>query len=226
MASFVKMIVSGKNGKSTDVNGKRKSRVSVATFVHIAKECNGDIRKMAEEHNLNQPAQAVLGRYKNLLKKGVELPKYTFVKLREHTEFTPEMLQKGIQLWNDSKGDAKYVAETLGVSVQTLTNWIKKLDKECLEKNILYIRQKHNVDREEAINMLEKQGGYVSLTCEKKVSPRGKQAAKLDSKITEGLDSLIESELENMMNSPEEKTGEEKLLDVMIEKFEEEISAT
>jgi len=221
MASFIKMVQSGKNGKSTDVNGKRKNRVSVLTFVQYAKECNGDIRKMADENHLNQPAQAVLGRYKNLLKKGMELPKYTFVKLREHTEFTPEMLSRGIQLWNDSKGDAKFVADKLGVSVQTLTNWIKKLDKECFEKNILYIRQKYGVDREEAINMLEKQGGYVSLTCEKKVSPRGKQAAKLDSKVTEGLDALIESELENMMSSSEEKTGEEKLLEVMIEKFEE-----
>jgi len=221
MASFMKMVnVNRGNGTTVDVAGKTRTRISVGEFTKCAIECNGDIRKMSDKIHLNQPAQAIVGRYENLIKKGVKLPPYSFVKLREHTEFTPQLWNKVKTLWNDSHGDAKYVAETIGVSVQTVTNWVKRVDKECFEKNIQYLQEKQKLSREEAIDLLEKQGGYVSITCEKKEGQRGRLASQFDSSIIEELNNTIAAELEAMENAQEEQSGTEKLIEEMVSEVE------
>lgn len=215
MASFQRLVSRGKNGKTVSSSGRTRNTVPQLTFVRIATEQNGDIRKIADV--LGQPVASTKGRYENLQKKGIKLPPMNYVVLRQHTEMTSRLQAKLISSWQNNKGDAKNVADELGVSVATVVNWIKKFDEVYLEKNIEILMEKFDISREEALDKMSDKNGNImfhSPLYEKQSSgQRGRSAAELDLSVLEDISSGLE---ENLLSDIErkEKEREEKLAEV------------
>lgn len=170
--SVVQVSVAGKNGVTTGVDGKRRNRISAETFAEYAFKCEGDIREMSKKENLDQPAAAILGRYKNLVKKGFQyqnksLPPYKYVALRKYVPMTMERLLEMAKVWQKWNGLASKVAEEVGISVQTLKNWHKKLN-----------------------GYLEKYG-HENRLCPVKSLPKGRSSIQLTLKDIQSLNDLI-----------------------------------
>jgi len=187
--SVVRASVAGKNGVTTGVNGKRRNRISAETFAEYAFKCEGDIREMSKKENLDQPAAAILGRYKNLVKKGFQyqnksLPPYKYVALRKYVPMTMERLLDMARVWQKWNGLASKVAEEIGISVQTLKNWHKKLN-----------------------SYLEKYG-HTNRLCPVKSLPKGRSSIQLTLKDIQELNDLIS---EWPADEDEEESEEEQL---------------
>ena len=187
--SVVQASVAGKNGVTTGVNGKRRNRISAETFAEYAFKCEGDIREMSKKENLDQPAAAILGRYKNLVKKGFQyqnksLPPYKYVALRKYVPMTMERLLDMARVWQKWNGLASKVAEEIGISVQTLKNWHKKLN-----------------------SYLEKYG-HTNRLCPVKSLPKGRSSIQLTLKDIQELNDLIS---EWPADEDEEESEEEQL---------------
>jgi hypothetical protein len=248
MASFMRSFGTQKNGKSTAVNGRRNNRTSDVLFIRCAVECNGDIRKMGDESHLKQPAQQILSRYKNMLKKdkrtetGEKLPPIIFELQKERVTMTDELAKKIQESWNKNGGDVDLVAKDVGIAAATINYHVKKWDEDCLQKNVQFLIGKYKIkgDGEEvengktadekAIEILNANGGYVSVFCEKKMKQRVRQSASFDNKLIGELDSIIADQLAEIdLNPP--KTGTEKLMEHLAEEMvaeemlKEEVSA-
>lgn len=187
--SVVQVSVAGKNGITTGVDGKRRNRISAETFAEYAFKCEGDIREMSKKENLDQPAAAILGRYKNLVKKGFQyqnksLPPYKYVALRKYVPMTMERLLEMARVWQKWNGLASKVAEEIGISVQTLKNWHKKLN-----------------------SYLEKYG-HTNRLCPVKSLPKGRSSIQLTLKDIQELNDLIS---EWPADEDEEESEEEQL---------------
>jgi hypothetical protein len=187
--SVVQASVAGKNGVTTGVDGKRRNRISAETFAEYAFKCEGDIREMSKKENLDQPAAAILGRYKNLVKKGFQyqnksLPPYKYVALRKYVPMTMERLLEMARVWQKWNGLASKVAEEIGISVQTLKNWHKKLN-----------------------SYLEKYG-HTNRLCPVKSLPKGRSSIQLTLKDIQELNDLIS---EWPADEDEEESEEEQL---------------
>lgn len=187
--SVVQVSVAGKNGITTGVDGKRRNRISAETFAEYAFKCEGDIREMSKKENLDQPAAAILGRYKNLVKKGFQyqnksLPPYKYVALRKYVPMTMERLLEMARVWQKWNGLASKVAEEVGISVQTLKNWHKKLN-----------------------GYLEKYG-HENRLCPVKSLPKGRSSIQLTLKDIQELNDLIS---EWPADEDEEESEEEQL---------------
>lgn len=187
--SVVQASVAGKNGVTTGVDGKRRNRISAETFAEYAFKCEGDIREMSKKENLDQPAAAILGRYKNLVKKGFQyqnksLPPYKYVALRKYVPMTMERLLEMARVWQKWNGLASKVAEEVGISVQTLKNWHKKLN-----------------------GYLEKYG-HENRLCPVKSLPKGRSSIQLTLKDIQELNDLIS---EWPADEDEEESEEEQL---------------
>jgi len=187
--SVVQVSVAGKNGVTTGVDGKRRNRISAETFAEYAFKCEGDIREMSKKENLDQPAAAILGRYKNLVKKGFQyqnksLPPYKYVALRKYVPMTMERLLEMARVWQKWNGLASKVAEEIGISVQTLKNWHKKLN-----------------------SYLEKYG-HTNRLCPVKSLPKGRSSIQLTLKDIQELNDLIS---EWPADEDEEESEEEQL---------------
>jgi hypothetical protein len=187
--SVVQVSVAGKNGVTTGVDGKRRNRISAETFAEYAFKCEGDIREMSKKENLDQPAAAILGRYKNLVKKGFQyqnksLPPYKYVALRKYVPMTMERLLDMARVWQKWNGLASKVAEEIGISVQTLKNWHKKLN-----------------------SYLEKYG-HTNRLCPVKSLPKGRSSIQLTLKDIQELNDLIS---EWPADEDEEESEEEQL---------------
>ena len=187
--SVVQASVAGKNGVTTGVDGKRRNRISAETFAEYAFKCEGDIREMSKKENLDQPAAAILGRYKNLVKKGFQyqnksLPPYKYVALRKYVPMTMERLLEMARVWQKWNGLASKVAEEVGISVQTLKNWHKKLN-----------------------SYLEKYG-HENRLCPVKSLPKGRSSIQLTLKDIQELNDLIS---EWPADEDEEESEEEQL---------------
>ena len=187
--SVVQVSVAGKNGITTGVDGKRRNRISAETFAEYAFKCEGDIREMSKKENLDQPAAAILGRYKNLVKKGFQyqnksLPPYKYVALRKYVPMTMERLLEMARVWQKWNGLASKVAEEVGISVQTLKNWHKKLN-----------------------SYLEKYG-HENRLCPVKSLPKGRSSIQLTLKDIQELNDLIS---EWPADEDEEESEEEQL---------------
>jgi len=187
--SVVQASVAGKNGVTTGVDGKRRNRISAETFAEYAFKCEGDIREMSKKENLDQPAAAILGRYKNLVKKGFQyqnksLPPYKYVALRKYVPMTMERLLDMARVWQKWNGLASKVAEEIGISVQTLKNWHKKLN-----------------------SYLEKYG-HTNRLCPVKSLPKGRSSIQLTLKDIQELNDLIS---EWPADEDEEESEEEQL---------------
>lgn len=229
MASFTRIIGKGKNGKKINVNGKSRETIARDTFIRICREQNGDCRKISNVlYGNEKKANQVSLRYENLVKKGVELPKMIFTKLRSHVEMTPELQRKLASEWNRLQGDTGKVAKSLGISTATVYSWIRKFDYLYFRKNVEIVAKKMNENwnelsqeektlaLKEAEEFLMEKGTFVSNLCEKKVGKRGKSAAELnmdvigdiEGQVDELLESLLEEENED---EEEEQTQEEKM---------------
>lgn len=187
--SVVQASVAGKNGVTTGVDGKRRNRISAETFAEYAFKCEGDIREMSKKENLDQPAAAILSRYKNLVKKGFQyknksLPPYKYVALRKYVPMTMERLLEMAKVWQKWNGLASKVAEEVGISVQTLKNWHKKLN-----------------------GYLEKYG-HENRLCPVKSLPKGRSSIQLTLKDIQELNDLIS---EWPADEDEEESEEEQL---------------
>ena len=141
--SFIKMKSKGRNGSTVGKDGKKRTRISKEDFARVAFECDGDIAKMAEEHNLNQPIAAIESRYKNLVKKDYQYENRSLPPMVDNREkrtrvtIDEQKLIKLATMWNKTGGDADKVAETVGCSVATVLMKIRQLD-EIYEKIYSY----------------------------------------------------------------------------------------
>lgn len=221
MATFqrVMRVKSSGHGNSTGKDGKtRGKKIPRETFIRIAKENNGDIRKISEilygEEKGKLYAAATKNRYESLSKE-VTLPPMNFVQLRKHTGMTPALQKKLITEWQNSKGDANKVAKKLGVSAQTVVGWIKKFDEVFLEKNIAAIMKEFDCDRETALDKMSDEEGnisFVSPLYEKKKGTRGKKASELDASVLSEIADITEG-IENLVGEIQEK--EDKMAEIM-----------
>lgn len=224
MASFTRVISkkSGNHGNKVSVDGKvRGKKIPQATFVRIAKENNGDIRKISDilfgEEKGKLYANTTKQRYEKLQEE-YNLPPMVFKQLRKHTEMTPQLQKQMISAWQKFQGDATKVAETIGVSAQTIVSWVAKFDKLYFERNISAVMEKFECSREEALDKMTDAEGNVSFVTplyEKKIKPRGKKSANLETSVLED----IEIDVENLLNEVEERSEEKEELEKEMEEL-------
>lgn len=225
MASFTRVIGKGKNGKKINVNGKSRETIARETFIRICKENNGDCRQISKAlYGSEKKANQVSLRYESLVKKGVDLPKMIFVKLRTHVEVTPEMQRKLASEWNRLQGDTAKVAKSLGISTATVYSWIRKFDYLYFKKNVEIVAKKMNEDNwdemsqedktlalKEAEEFLMEKGTFISNLCEKKVGKRGKSASELNMDVIGDIEGQVDELLESLLEEDEEQSPEEKM---------------
>lgn len=227
MPSFQRVIAKGKNGKSVAVNGKTRNSIPRLSFIRICKEENGDCRKISQRlYGDEKHANQVSLRYENLVKKGIDLPKMIFVKLRTHVPVTPEMQRKLVEQWNLLKGDTKAVATKLGISTATVYSWVKKFDYLSFKANVLkramknhedyneFTQEEKDIALEEAENELMEEGTFNSIVCEKKAGKRGKKSSEVSGSIISDIEDLL-ANLDEEENEEEEETLEEKIEEVI-----------
>lgn len=229
--SFLKPRAKGRNGKSVGVDGKTRNRITREEFARVAFECNGDVVKMAEESNLDQPKAAVKQRYENLVKAGFQLenkslPPMIYTTERTHTTIDNKMLCKLAVEWNKSGGDAEYVADSIGCSVATVLLKIKKLDEQYEKiyfKKLVADYINKEMDEEEAkkqANLDIEEDGFESPLCPRKVGQRGRQGVPIDNSIISSINDLLKDV--EVPEIEEEPTMEDIVAGILAEVGEEE----
>jgi hypothetical protein len=215
----------GRNGKSVGVDGKTRNRITKEQFATVAFQCNGDVRKMAEEHNLNQPPQAIKSRYQNLVKKDFQLenkslPEMVFKVERTHTSIDRTKLIEIAKLWNSSGGDAEFVAEKIGCSLATVLAKIRKLDDIFYAKQFAkFVEEMKNdnpgITDEDADELAQDKidtEGFETPLCNRKVSQRGRASVAIDEDLLADINSLLENV--PVPKSDDELTSEEIIDDI------------
>lgn len=223
MASFQRVISakSKGHGNKMSVDGKvRGKKTPEWKFVQVAKECNGDVRKMAVELYGEEKgklyANATKLRYEKFVKEGKDIPPMKFDVLRKHTEMTPQLQMEMIKSWQKNQGNLKKVADEIGVSGQTIWNWIQKFDKLYLEKNIAAVMEKFSCSHEEALEKLSDEEGNISFVTplydKQSSGQRGRTSAAIETSILED----ISGDMENLLAEVEKKVEKKSELEEMI----------
>lgn len=202
--SFIKMKNKGRNGRKVGKNGQTRNRITKEEFAKCAIECNGDIEKMSQKSNLNQPKAAVKQRYENLTQKGFQyhgksLPPMIYNSNRSRVTIDNQKLVKLAKLWNKSGGDAELVAEKIGCSVATVLAKIRQLDNIYEEQYKKRLMQEFELSEEDAIKQIEEgdviedlQAGFESPLCERKTKQRGREGIQLDASIVNSITEMLE----------------------------------
>jgi hypothetical protein len=197
----------GRNGRATGVDGKQRNRVTKEEFARCAFDCNGDIKKMAEESNLNQSPAQVKQRYINLVSKGFQLGNKSLPTMiyestgRTRITITTPMLIDLAKKWNQTGGDVDKVAEHMGgCSTATILAKVRMLDDayyDIHKKKLIdqFIAENEGITDKEAEELAEdkiNEEGFPSALCDKKEGG-GNSGSKLDPSIIDSITALLDT---------------------------------